>query len=178
MCCIWRLPFNHSFNERKIMKIFVQSAAFLVVLLGSSLSQAATTTASIPMGVDVPKSCSFSDVSTGIVLPEDGSEAQGSFTLSCNIDGGFNATYSFYSKNNNSSPRVKNMEGTSLPITARVKSACCDLSLDNGSETIYFNYSWLNQPILGIVTAKLVNPTTVTTPAGVYTDTFRVNVNY
>ncbi len=56
--------------REKIMKIFVQSAAFLAVLLGSGLSQAATTTASIPMGVEVPKSCTFSNVSTGIVVPE------------------------------------------------------------------------------------------------------------
>lgn len=76
----------------------MKTAVFTAVLLGSGLTQAANTTASIPMGVEVPKSCSFSDVSTGIVLPEDGSEAQGSFTLSCNIDGGFNATYSFDSK--------------------------------------------------------------------------------
>ena len=44
------------------MKIFIQSAVILAVLLGSGLSQAATTTASIPMGVDVPKSCTFSNV--------------------------------------------------------------------------------------------------------------------
>ena len=57
------------------MKIFIQSAVILAVLLGSGLSQAATTTASIPMGVDVPKSCTFSNVSAGIIVPEDGTKA-------------------------------------------------------------------------------------------------------
>ena len=74
------------------MKIFVQSAAFLAVLLGSGLSQAATTTASIPMGLEVPKSCTFSNVSAGIVVPEDGTKARGSFTLRCNT-GSFSVAY-------------------------------------------------------------------------------------
>ncbi|MGE8557775.1 MULTISPECIES: hypothetical protein [unclassified Acinetobacter] len=159
------------------MNIFIKSAAILTVLLGSGLTQAANNTASIPMGVEVPKSCSFSNVSAGIVLPEDGSEAQGSFNHTCNIDGGFNVTYSLDSRSIGS-PKVKNIDGISLPITARIKSECCDLSLDNGSQTINFYYSFLSRPVLGVVTAKLITPTTATTPAGVYTDTFRVNVNY
>ena len=159
------------------MKTLIKSAAILAALLGSGLTQADTISASIPMGLDVPKSCSFSNVSTGIVLPEDGSEAQGSFNHTCNIDGGFTVTYSLDSRSNGS-PKVKNIDGISLPITARIKSECCDLSLDNGSPGIYFYYSFLNKPVLGVVTAKLVNPTTATTPAGVYTDTFRVSINY
>ena len=113
------------------MKIFVQSAAFLAVLLGSGLSQAATTTASIPMGVEVPKSCTFSNVSTGIVVPEDGSEAVGNFTYSCNMDYGFTSS----------------------------------ISLDSIDQN-------------GYVKIKLRNPVTAITPAGVYSDTFRITLTY
>ncbi|OTG68457.1 hypothetical protein B9T26_15440 [Acinetobacter sp. ANC 4169] len=158
------------------MKTLIKSSAILAALLGSGLAQADTTTASIPMGLDVPKSCSFSNVSAGIVLPEDGSEAQGSFTFTCNMDGGFNASYALESRSNGSL-KVKNMDGISLPITASINFVGLNLSLDS-LWTTYFHSSFLNNPITGVVTAKLVNPTTATTPAGVYTDTFRVTVTY
>ena len=162
------------------MKIFIKSAAILAALLGSSLAQAVTTTASIPMGVEVPKSCTFSDVSTGLVLPEDGSEVQGSFTFSCNMDGGFDLSTFLDSVNNTGHATVVNSEGGSLPITATLTSSSYSRSLDNASSGpwIHFISGWLNRNIQSTIKAKLVTPTTATTPAGVYTDTFRVNVNY
>ncbi|MDM1247303.1 hypothetical protein HX005_07865 [Acinetobacter sp. R933-2] len=160
------------------MKILLKSAAVTALLLGSGLTQAATTTSSIPMGVDVPRSCTLSNVSAGIILPEDGSEAQGAFTLTCNIDGGFNATYSFDSKSNSSKPRVVNANGVGLETSGFVEVDGWNLSLDSGSQTLYFLATWLGRPATAIVKAKLKSPTTATTPAGVYTDTFRVNVMY
>lgn len=64
------------------MKILIKTAIVSAVLLGSGFTQAATTAANMLMGVDVPKSCTFSDVSSGLALPENGSEVQGTFTLS------------------------------------------------------------------------------------------------
>lgn len=164
------------------MKIFIKSAAVLTVLLGSGLTQAANTTASIPMGVEVPKSCSFSNVSSGIILPEDGSEVQGSYILMCNIDGGFQAHYSLDSLNNSSNSSVHNTNGTALPISVHlwapntVLNHTLNSQLNNLPHS--FNFGWLNKPIQTFIKVQLVNPTTATTPAGVYTDTFRVNVNY
>ncbi|TCB66176.1 hypothetical protein E0H81_05925 [Acinetobacter terrestris] len=162
------------------MKILIKTAVFTAVLLGSSLTQAANTTASIPMGLEVPKSCSFSDVSSGIVLPENGTEAQGSFTFSCNMDGGFDLSTFLDSVNNTGHPSVVNSEGVSLPITATLTSPSYSRSLDNASSGpwIQFISGWLNSNIKSTIKAKLVNPTIATTPAGIYTDTFRVNVNY
>lgn len=163
------------------MKLFIKSAAILTVLLGSSLTQATTTTASIPMGVEVPKSCSFSNVSSGLILPENGSEVQGSFTFSCNMDGGFDLSTFLDSVNNTGHPAVMNNEGIRLPITATLTgNFYANKSLDNASSQpwIFFIGGWLNSNIQSTIKAKLVTPTTATTPAGVYTDTFRVNVNY
>ena len=160
------------------MKIFIKSAAILTVLLGSGLSQAANTTASIPMGVEVPKSCSFSDVSSGLVLPEDGSEVQGSFTFSCNMNGGFSATYFLDSSSSNTGSSVTNTDRVNLPIMGRIKVEGFNLSLDSNPQTVNYLNGWLNRSTTGVVSAQLVNPITATTPAGVYTDTFRVNVNY
>ncbi|RFC81197.1 hypothetical protein [Acinetobacter sichuanensis] len=130
------------------------------------------------MGVDVPRSCTLSNVSAGIILPEDGSEAQGAFTLTCNIDGGFTATYSFDSTSSYSSSRVVNANGVGLETSGSIQVAGWNLSLDTGSNGLHFIQTWLNNPIPAIVKAKLKSPTTATTPAGVYTDTFRVNVTY
>ena len=164
------------------MKILIQSAATLAVLLGSGLVQADTATASIPMGLDVPKSCSFSNVSTGIIIPEDGSEAQGTYTLKCNIDGGFNAYYSLDSLNNSGNSSVQNNNGLTLPTSVHlwapntVLNHTLNSQINNVAHRFLFN--WLNVPIQTFIKVQLVNPTTATTPAGVYTDTFRVNVNY
>ncbi|MFH7766138.1 hypothetical protein [Acinetobacter sp. BSP-28] len=145
------------------------------------MTQAATTTASIPMGVEVPKSCSFSNVSSGLVLPEDGSEVQGSFTFSCNMDGGFDLSTFLDSVNNTGHATVVNSEGIHLPITATLTgNGYGSRSLNNASSAPFVLYvsGWLNSNIQSTIKAKLVTPTTATTPAGVYTDTFRVNVNY
>ncbi|NNH40068.1 Csu type fimbrial protein [Acinetobacter terrae] len=164
------------------MKIFIKSAAILAALLGSGLTQAANTTASIPMGVEVPKSCSFSDVSSGLVLSEDGSEVQGTYTFKCNIDGGFTAFYSLDSLNNSGNSSVRNTNGKTLPTSVHLwaPNTVLNHTLNGQLNNIphSFNFNWLNVPIQTFIKVQLVNPTTATTPAGIYTDTFRVNVNY
>lgn len=163
------------------MKILIKTAIVSAVLLGSGFTQAATTAANMLMGVDVPKSCTFSDVSSGLALPENGSEVQGTFTLTCNMDGGFNLSTFLDSVDNTGHPTVVNSDGASLPITVTLTSNVYgSRSLDNASSGpfIWFLSTWLNKNIQSTIKAKLVTPTTATTPAGVYTDTFRVNVNY
>ncbi|MEZ2903429.1 hypothetical protein ACBQ24_11920 [Acinetobacter terrestris] len=158
------------------MKIFVQSAAFLAVLLGSGLSQAATTTASIPMGVEVPKSCTFSNVSTGIVVPEDGSEAVGNFTYSCNMDYGFTSSISLDSIDQNGYAALKNPNGQ-LPISVQVSNLTYYSEL-NKNEIWTAASGFLNYIVNGYVKIKLRNPVTAITPAGVYSDTFRITLTY
>ena len=160
------------------MKIFIKYAAILAALLGSGLTQAANTTASIPMDLEVPRSCALSNVSSGLVLPEDGSETQGSITVTCNIDGGFQVIYSLDSISTKGTPLVKNATGFSLPISAQIQSEGWTLPLTTSIKGLNYNFSWLNRPSLGVIKVSLINPTTATTPAGIYTDTFRVNVNY
>ena len=164
------------------MKIFIQSTLMLSAVLVNSIVQADTTSASIPMGLDVPRSCTLSNVSSSVVVPEDGSQATANFTMSCNIDSySFVATTDSLDSGNLS---LKNADGVKLPIqiiqTYMFDSvAYGNFELDNGSR------NWLTSSILpigapidGILKFKLRNPTTATTPAGVYTDTFRVTVSY
>lgn len=159
------------------MKIFIQSTVFLVVLLGSGLSQAATTTASIPMGVDVPKSCTFSNVSAGIVVPEDGSEAVGNFTYSCNMDYGFSSSISLDSITQDGHASLKSPIGQQLPISVQASNLSNYPDL-NKAEVWNAGGGFLNYIINGYVKIKLRNPVTATTPAGVYSDTFRITLNY
>ena len=158
------------------MKIFVQSAAFLVVLLGSGLSQAATTTASIPMGVDVPKSCTFSNVSAGIVVPEDGTEVVGNFKMSCNT--GYSVLFDTDSSRLTSSGTyVKSAQNIKLLTNTSV--TLWGFSTPIISTMTYID-PWPNYigEQSGSIRVKLANPTIATTPAGIYTDTLNMTVTY
>lgn len=157
------------------MKIFVQSAAFLVVLLGSGLSQAATTTASIPMGVDTPKSCSFSNVSAGIIVPEDGTKATGAFTLMCNT-GSFSVQYTANSRANGST-YLTSANGTKLKTNMNVAPITGYTVPFNG----FYQHGFIGFygiPVNGFFEVGLQSPITATTEAGVYTDTLNMNVTY
>ncbi|WP_139841275.1 hypothetical protein [Acinetobacter sp. ANC 3813] len=146
------------------------------------MAQADTTSASIPMGVDVPRSCTLSNVSSSVVVPEDGSQATGNFTMSCNIDAySFVVTTDSLDSGNLS---LKNADGIKLPIqiiqTYMFNSvAYGNYELNSGSRDWWTGGILpIGAPIDAILKFKLRNPTTATTPAGVYTDTFRVSVTY
>ncbi|WP_445344583.1 hypothetical protein [Acinetobacter bohemicus] len=158
------------------MKIFIQSAVILAVLLGSGLCQAATTTASIPMGVDVPKSCTFSNVSAGITVFEDGSEAIGDFKMSCNT--GYSIIFNTDSSvATGTGSYVKNIQGNRIPTTTSV-------TLWGFTNVITHSWTYIDGgpnyigPQSGNFKVKLNNPTTAITEAGVYTDTLNMNVSY
>lgn len=164
------------------MKILLKSAAVTALLLGSSLTQAATTTASIPMGVDVPRSCTLSSVSSGVIVPEDGTEATGGFTIICNVD-----TYSFYVTTDSletGNMHLKDVNGHKLPFRINQSYLYNSVSygnfdLDASSKQWFANGILpVGAPVNAVLKFKLTAPTTATTPAGVYTDTFRVNVTY
>ena len=132
---------------------------------------AATATSSIPMGVDVPKSCSFFDVSTGIIVPEDGSEAIGNFKMSCNT--GYNVAFT----SNSSGLYVKNAQGIQIPTTTSVTLWGVQVVIGGGA--IYSDSLPLYiGPQSGNFKVKLNSPTTATTPAGIYTDTLNMTVTY
>lgn len=160
------------------MKILTNAAALTALMLGCTLAQAATTTSSIPMGVTVPRTCVLSGISSGIVLPEDGSEVQGAVTLTCNIHDSFSITYSLDSVAHSQTAQVSNSHGVALPISATVNNDFLNSPLNSYSPTLTFWGNWVGYPITTVVKAKLRSPITATTPAGVYSDTFRVNVTY
>ncbi|OTG68456.1 hypothetical protein B9T26_15435 [Acinetobacter sp. ANC 4169] len=137
---------------------------------------AATASSSIPMGIDVPKSCTFFDVSTGIIVPEDGSEATGNFKMSCNTG------YSVYFTTNSSiasgtGSYVKSAQGTQIPTTTSV-------TLWGLQSVITSSWTYIDGPPVyigpqsGNFKVKLNSPTTATTPAGIYTDTLNMTVTY
>lgn len=157
------------------MKTLTKFAVFAAMLVGSGISQAATTTASIPMGVEVPKSCTFSNVSAGIIVPEDGSKAIGNFKMSCNT--GYSVMFDTDSSRLTGGTYVKNAQNIKLPTNTSV-------TLWGVTNQIFSAHSYVDSfPVYigeqsGSVSVKLNNPTTATTPAGVYTDTFYMTVTY
>lgn len=164
------------------MKIFIKYAAILAALLGSGLTQAANTIASIPMDLEVPRSCALSNLSSSVVVPEDGSEATGSFTMVCNIP---YFTFRITTDSlDQGTLQLRSPNGNALPMNIRVNYSVGGTIFNNetnlGSSTRdwFTNHGTVGTPIGAILKFKLTNPTTATTPAGVYTDTFRVNVNY
>ena len=157
------------------MKIFIKSAAILAALLGSGLSQAATTTASIPMGVDVPKSCTFSNVSAGIIVPEDGTKATGAFTLMCNT-GYFSVEYTANSRAN-ASTDLTSANGTKLKTDMNLSPSIGIKEPFNGQK-IWGYGGFYGTPVNGFFEVGLQDPVTATTEAGVYTDTLNMNVTY
>ncbi|MGE8540213.1 MAG: hypothetical protein ACN6NX_02850, partial [Acinetobacter sp.] len=167
---------------REKMKTLIKSVAILATLLGSGLVQADTTTASIPMGVDIPKSCTISNLSSSVVVPEDGTDTTGGFTMICNIpDFTVRITTDSLESGN---LQLKNPNGVGLPMNIRVNYSVGGTISNNvtnlGSSTRdwYTRHGTVGTPVGAILNFNLSNPTTATTPAGVYTDTFRVNVNY
>ena len=164
------------------MKIFIKSAAILAALWGSGLTQAANTTASIPMGLDVPRSCTLSNVSSSVVVPEDGSDATANFTMICNVN-----AYNFYVTTDSfeaGNLSLQSANGVKLPVQINQTYMYNSVPYGNlllTASTRQWNANGIlpiGAPVDAILKFKLTNPTTATTPAGVYTDTFRVNVNY
>ena len=156
------------------MKILMKTAVFTAVLLGSGLTQAANTTASIPMGVEVPKSCTFSNVSTGIIVPEDGTKATDAFTLMCNT-GYFSVEYTANSHADGST-YLTNSNSTKLKTIMNLSTAGF-LNPFNGSHSIGYS-GFYEIPVNGFFEVGLQSPITATTEAGVYTDTLNMNVTY
>ncbi|MEZ2903430.1 hypothetical protein HLH14_09595 [Acinetobacter sp. ANC 4282] len=161
------------------MKIFIKSAAILAALLGSGLTQAANTTASIPMGLEVPKSCSFTDVSTGIVIPENGSEGVGSFTFQCNV--------AFTSEFQSESSAVWGSGKSSvLSISGKKLETVIKLNLPQFGYSnsplphgwVWANWGYRAQAQTGSIAISLKEPITATTPAGIYIDTYKLDLYY
>ena len=158
------------------MKILTKFAVFAAMLVGSGLTQAATTTASIPMGVEVPKSCTFSNVSAGIIVPEDGTKAKGSFTLMCNT-GYFSVEYTANSHANGSTS-LTSTNGKKLNTLMNISHIDGELgSPFNGSGSASYS-GFYRIPVNGFFEVGLQSPITATTEAGVYTDTLNMNVTY
>lgn len=157
------------------MKTLTKFAVFAATLVGSGLTQAATTTASIPMGVDIPKSCTFFDVSSGIIVPEDGSEAIGNFKMSCNT--GYSVFFNTDSSILGTGTYVKNVQDIQIPTATSVTLWGYTNVITNSWTYIDGGPNYIG-PQSGNFKVKLKSPTTATTPAGIYTDTLNMTVTY
>jgi hypothetical protein len=155
-------------------KIFLAMTALIV---GSHVF-ADVATSSIPMGIDVPKSCTFSNVSTGVIVPEDGSEAVGNFTYTCNMDNGFSTSISMDSIDQDGAASLKNSLGQKLPIYVLAKDHVWTFPDLDRKQTVQAVSGFLNLPVNGSIQVKLRSPLPATTPVGVYTDTFRIDITY
>ena len=162
-----------------MMKIHFKIAVITALLLGSSLTQAALTTSSIPMTVEVPKSCVFSNLSPGIILPEDGSVGEGGVTVTCNTNSFSIQIRSASQPNYFDEAKVVNANGIELKTTAVAANSsfggpfqAMPLSLSYGGGGIY------GAPLEHRVRVNLKSPVTAHTPEGVYTDTVHFDVNY
>ena len=159
-----------------MMKIHFKIAVITALLLGSSLTQAALTTSSIPMAIAVPESCVFSNISPGIILPEDGGEVEGGVSVKCNTEYSINMRMASQ-PNGSYESQVVNANGVGLKTTAVVYGSTFTGSFSTPLTVIYGYLS--SRPTDDYrVRVKLKSPVTAHTPEGVYTDTMHFDVNY
>lgn len=135
---------------------------------------AATTTSSIPMSVEIAKQCSFSNVATAIILKEDGSATTAGYSVTCNTP------YSIFTDNakwnGGWNSYISNAQGEQL------KTGVSTTALQDGVLLPIHAGSRLNRPGYSVddyvISFAVTDPITPTTRAGVYTDTYLVDVEY
>lgn len=135
---------------------------------------AATTTSSIPMHLEVAKQCSFSNVASALILNEDGSTTTAGYTVTCNTP------YNIFTDNEKWHEGwysyISNTQGE------RLKTGVETIALnDNTAVTLHAGIP-LARPGYSVddyvVNMSVSAPITPITRAGVYTDTYLVNVYY
>ncbi|WP_445344580.1 hypothetical protein [Acinetobacter bohemicus] len=135
---------------------------------------AATVSSSIPMSVEIAKQCTFSNVTSEIILQEDGSDTTAGYTVTCNTPYSiftdnakwYGGWYSYISNTQNE--QLKTGVGTravydnaQVTLHAGIPLARSGYSIDDYEVSIHVS-----------------TPITATTRAGVYTDTYLITVDY
>lgn len=155
------------------MKTLTKIALATVAALSSALTQAATTSASIPVSLTITKKCTISDVATNIVIPNDTTSGTGSFKVTCNTP------YSISTSTSNTTNATTFVKSTTNASHTLNTNITVDL---NGAAVPVNVGTPLAQPGLVVdtynVNAALVAAVVSTTPAGTYNDTLNISVDY
>ncbi|MGE8540214.1 MAG: spore coat protein U domain-containing protein [Acinetobacter sp.] len=155
------------------MKTLTKISLAAIAVLSSALTQAATTSASIPVSLTITKKCTISDVATNIVIPNDASNGTGTFKVTCNTPYSIATSTSntsnaatFVKSTTNAAHTLSTQIGVDLSGTAVPVNVGTPLSQTGLTEDLYN------------VTAALVTAVSATTPAGFYNDTLNISVDY
>ena len=155
------------------MKTLTKLSLVAIAALSSALTQAAVTSASIPVSLTIAKKCSISGVAANIVIPNDASKGTGTFTVICNTP--YSITTST-ANTTNAATFVKSTSNTTHTLSTQI-----DVDL-NGTAVPVNVGTPLSQSGLSSdtynVNVALVTAISQTTPAGVYNDTLNISVDY
>lgn len=151
-------------------KIFLAITALMV----GCPAFAATATSSIPMSVEIAKQCTFSNVASEMILKEDGSDTTVGYTVTCNTPYSISTDntkwhegwYSYISNAQN--------EWLKTGVGTRALRDNALVTLHTGTALARPGYSVDDYE----VSIHVSTPITATTRAGVYTDTYLINVSY
>ncbi|OTG88857.1 hypothetical protein [Acinetobacter sp. ANC 3813] len=149
----------------------------ITALMMGGHAVAATTSSSIPMEIEIAKQCTFSNVSSEIILKEDGSVTTAGYTVTCNTP------YSIFADNAKWEggwyTYISNAENERLwtKFKTIALSDNVEVALHVGPRLSRTGYSAENYLITAQVDL-LNSPIMPTTRAGVYTDTYLVDVYY
>ena len=141
--------------------------------LATSVTQAANTSASIPLTLTILKNCSISNVSPSITIPSDASAGTGGFDVTCNTP------YSISTSTGNTASAQTFVLSTTLPNT----TLDTIIAVSGDGNAVPVNGSTpLSRTGLAVdqytISAALASPVTNITPAGTYTDVLNVSVDY
>lgn len=150
----------------------------ITAMMMASPAFAASATSSIPMSVEIAKQCTFSNVASEIILKEDGSETTAGYTVTCNTpysifadnakwEGGW---YGYISNTQNERIRTK--------FQTRAVSDNAIVTLHAGSPPLPRSGSSVDAYLITAQIDLINSPITATTRAGIYTDTYLVDVYY
>lgn len=156
------------------MKTLTKITLVAIAALSSALTQAATTSASIPVSLTITPKCSISDVTTNIVIPNDTTKGTGTFNVTCN------APYSIKTTTTNSANATTFVKSTTN--AAHTLNTNIEVATATGTAVPVNLGTALSQPGLTVdtynVNAALVSAVVATTPAGFYNDTLNISVDY
>lgn len=146
----------------------------ITALMMGSHAFSATATSSIPMSVEIAKKCTFSNVASEMILKEDGSDTTAGYTVTCNTPYSistdnakwYDGWYSYISNAQN--------EWLKTGVGTRAVSDNALVTLHSGTALARPGYSVDDYE----VSIHVSTPITATTRAGVYTDTYLINVYY
>jgi hypothetical protein len=135
---------------------------------------AAQQVSSVDVITTIPINCKFSNVSSQIILQENGGDATGSFTLNCNKN--FDLRISSQSlKDGESATYVRSENGEKIRIFVDVDFIGRNVSLNSSQHIQVLDPSSSES---GTINIRLASPINSTIPAGLYQDVLHLDVTF